>query len=251
MFDLSGHVALVTGGNRGIGLGMARGLAKAGATVAVWGRDASRNEEAVGELDGLGATAAGFVCDVADEAQVVERMKETVARFGRVDSCFANAGMGRVRAFLEMSEADWNRVMRINLTGAFFTMREAARHMVDRGGGGKLVGTASVGSIHGMPRQEHYSASKAGLCAMIRGLAVELARHDIQCNAVLPGWVETEMTAEPKKWKALDDAVIHRTPAKRWGTPDDFEGVAVYLASPASRFHTGDVLRVDGGYAIF
>jgi NAD(P)-dependent dehydrogenase (short-subunit alcohol dehydrogenase family) len=242
---------MVTGGNRGIGLAIARGLARAGANVAIWGRDRTRNDEAVAELRAMGADVAAFDCDVADEEQVVEQTKATVAHFGRIDSCFANAGFGRVKPFLEMTAADWNSVIQVNLTGAFFTFREAARHMVERGGGGKLIGTASVGSIHGMPRQEHYSASKAGLCALVRGLAVELARHDIQANAILPGWIETEMTAGAKKWKALDEAIIHRTPAKRWGRPDDFEGVAVYLASAASRFHTGDVLRVDGGYAVF
>ena len=251
MFDLSGHVAMVTGGNGGIGLAMARGLAKAGASVAVWGRDPAKNETAVAELSEHTNEVAAFTCDVADEDQVVAQTAATLERFGRIDSCFANAGMGTVKPFLEMSVADWDEVMRVNLIGAFLTFREALKHMVERGGGGKLVGIASVGTIHGMPKQEPYSASKAGLCALIRSLAVEFARHDIQANAILPGWVATDMTANAQKWKPLDEAIVHRTPARRWGQPEDFEGVAVYLASPASKFHTGDVVKLDGGYTVF
>jgi NAD(P)-dependent dehydrogenase (short-subunit alcohol dehydrogenase family) len=251
LFNLEGHVAIITGGNGGIGLGMARGLAKAGATIAVWGRNIHKNAEAVAELSALGATAGGFAVDVTQEEQVVSTMRETLERFGRVDSCFANAGVGRAAAFTEMTIEDWNAVVDINLVGAFLTFREAARHMIARGGGGKLIGIASIGSIHGMPRQAQYSASKAGLCALVRSLAVELGRHDIQANTILPGWIETDMTEGARSWDKLRETVVHRTPARRWGRPEDFEGVAVYLASPASAFHTGDTLRVDGGYAVF
>jgi len=251
LFNLEGHVAIVTGGNGGIGLGLARGLAKAGATIAVWGRNIHKNAEAVAELSALGATAGGFSVDVTQEEQVVATMRETVERFGRVDSCFANAGVGRAVAFTEMTIEDWNAVVDINLVGAFLTFREAARHMIARGGGGKLIGIASIGSIHGMPRQAQYSASKAGLCALVRSLAVELGRHDIQANTILPGWIETDMTEGARSWEKLRETVVHRTPARRWGRPEDFEGVAVYLASPVSAFHTGDTLRVDGGYAVF
>jgi NAD(P)-dependent dehydrogenase (short-subunit alcohol dehydrogenase family) len=251
LFNLEGHVAIVTGGNGGIGLGLARGLAKAGATIAVWGRNIHKNAEAVAELSALGATAGGFIVDVTHEEQVVTTMRETVERFGRVDSCFANAGVGRAVSFTEMTIEDWNAVVDINLVGAFLTFREAARHMIARGGGGKLIGIASIGSIHGMPRQAQYSASKAGLCALVRSLAVELGRHDIQANTILPGWIETDMTEGARSWDKLRETVVHRTPARRWGRPEDFEGVAVYLASPASAFHTGDTLRVDGGYAVF
>lgn len=251
IFDLSGHVALVTGGNGGIGLGMARGLAKAGASIAVWGRNEAKNAAAVADLEALGATAASFAVDVTSEEQVTATMRATLERFGRVDSCFANAGIGLAASFPDMTLADWNAVMDINLVGAFLTFREASRHIIARGGGGKLVGIASIGSIHGMPRQAQYSASKAGLCAMVRSLAVELARHGIQANAILPGWIETDMTEGARAWDKLRETVVHRTPARRWGTPADFEGVAVYLASRASDFHTGDTLRVDGGYAVF
>jgi NAD(P)-dependent dehydrogenase (short-subunit alcohol dehydrogenase family) len=251
LFDLRGHVALVTGGNGGIGLGMARGLAEAGATLAVWGRNAGKNETAVAELRALGATVESFQVDVADEAQVVTSMRDTVARLGRVDSCFANAGVGLAAPFTEMTVSQWNAVVDVNLVGAFLCFREASKHMIERGGGGKLVGIASIGSVHGMPRQAQYSASKAGLCALVRSLAVELARHGIQANAILPGWIETDMTESARSWDKLRETVVQRTPARRWGRPEDFAGVAVYLASKASDFHTGDTIRVDGGYAVF
>jgi NAD(P)-dependent dehydrogenase (short-subunit alcohol dehydrogenase family) len=251
MFDLRGRVGLVTGGNGGIGLGYARGLAKAGARVAIWGRDVAKNAEAVAELEKLGTEAAGFACDVGSEADVIAATRATLERFGRIDACFANAGYGLPAPFLETTLARWNEVLQVNLTGAFLTFREVARHMVARGGGGKLIATSSIGEICGMPRQEAYAATKAALSSMIRALAVELARHDIQANAILPGWIETPSTAPIKQWKALEEQVLHRTPARRWGRPDDLEGVAVYLASDASRFHTGDVLRVDGGYIVF
>ncbi len=251
MFDLSGHVALITGRNSGIGLGMARGIARAGGALALWGRNADKNAAAVAELRALGADAEAFVCDVAREDAIVRAMSATLARFGRVDSCFANAGRGVPKAFTEMSVADWNAVLDVNLTGVFVTFREAVRHMIARGGGGKLIVTSSIGALHGMPRQPNYAASKAGVIAMIRSLAVELGKHDIQANAVLPGWIETEMTAPAIAWKKLYDTIVQRTPAGRWGKPEEFEAVAVYLASRESKFHNGDVLRVDGGYAIF
>jgi NAD(P)-dependent dehydrogenase (short-subunit alcohol dehydrogenase family) len=250
-FDLTDRVALVTGGNSGIGLGLARGLAKAGADVAVWGRDEARNAVAVKELQALGVRAAAFACDVGDEDQVAAASAATVESLGRIDACFANAGFGIASPFLETSLDDWNSVIRTNLTGAFLTFREVLKHMVERGGGGKLVATSSIGEVCGMPRQEAYAATKAALSSMVRALAVEFARHDVQVNAILPGWIETPATESVKGFPALNDAILQRTPARRWGTPEDLEGAAVYLASPASRFHTGDVLRIDGGYMIF
>jgi NAD(P)-dependent dehydrogenase (short-subunit alcohol dehydrogenase family) len=251
MFNLNGHVALVTGGNGGIGLGMARGLAKAGASLAIWGRNTEKNRTALAALRELGAAAEAFECDVSSEADVLRALSATVERFGRVDSCFANAGIMVARPFLEMSLDDWNQTLGVNLGGVFLTFREAARHMVLRGGGGRLIATASIGARFGMPAHEHYAAAKAGICALVRSVSVELARHDIQANAVLPGWIETEMTDTARSWEKLRETVTRRTPARRWGQPEDFEAVAVYLASAASRFHTGDVLRIDGGYSIF
>ena len=251
MFDLTGHVAMVTGGNSGIGLGMARGLARAGADIAIWGRSEEKNQKAVEELSQLGTQVASFSGDVASEADIVRQTAETVERFGRIDSCFANAGYGKPKSFLKMTLDDWNDLISVNLTGVFLTFRESIRHMVARGGGGKLIVTSSIGARHGMPGQPHYAATKAGVNAMIRSLAVEFGKHDIQANAVLPGWIETEATAPAIAYEKLYKTVVHRTPAKRWGNIDDFEGVAVYLASPESRFHTGDVITVDGGYMTF
>ena len=251
MFDLTGHVALVTGGNSGIGLGFARGLAKAGATIALWGRDEAKSHDAASELKSLGVEVEAFRCDVADEQSVTDQTAAVVERFGRIDSCFANAGYGFARSFLKTSLDEWNAVVSVNLTGVFLTFREVARHMVQRGGGGKLVGTSSIGSIHGMPRQEGYSAAKGGLNALVLSVAVELGRYDIQANCVLPGWIETPATEPLLGYQRLYDTIVHRTPANRWGQPEDLEGVAVYLASEASRFHTGDTLIVDGGYVCF
>jgi NAD(P)-dependent dehydrogenase (short-subunit alcohol dehydrogenase family) len=251
LFDLSGHVALITGGNGGIGLGMARGIAKSGGAVAIWGRNPEKNHTAVAELRALGAQAEAFSCDVSRESEIVRAMDETLLRFGRVDSCFANAGVGAAKPFTEMSLADWNAVLDVNLTGVFLCFREAVRHMIARGGGGKLVATSSIGALHGMPKQPNYAATKAGVIALVRSLAVELGKHDIQANALVPGWIETEMTAPAMRWKKLHDTIVSRTPAGRWGNADDMEGLAVYLASAESRFHTGDVIRLDGGYAVF
>ena len=251
MFDLENHVAVVTGGNRGIGLGMAQGLAKAGAKVAIWARNAEKTREAVTQLRGLGGESEGFECDVTSEDQVRSALRNTLGRFGRVDSCFANAGVMLGRSFVDMTLEEWNQVIGVNLTGVFLTFRETARHMIERGGGGRLVATASIGALFGMPKQQHYGATKAGVLALVRGVAAELARYDIQANALLPGWIETEMTAGARSWEKLSNEVVRRTPAKRWGQPEDFEAIAVYLASPASRFHTGDVIRIDGGYSVF
>jgi NAD(P)-dependent dehydrogenase (short-subunit alcohol dehydrogenase family) len=250
-FDLTGKVALVTGGNSGIGLGYARGLVAAGARVVLWGRDEAKNQAAVKELEGMGGQAAALVCDVADEAQVVTAAAASVDAFGRVDACFANAGFSVPRPFVKTELTDWNQVIQTNLTGTFLTFREIAKHMIERGGGGKLVATSSIVEICGAPRQAAYAATKAAVSSMVRALAVELARHDIQANAILPGWIETPPMAELQAYKPLMDEVLHRTPARRLGTTEDLEGIAVYLASDASRFHTGDVLRIDGGYMIY
>ena len=251
MFDLSGRVAVVSGGNGGIGLGIARGLARAGAAVALWARDAAKNEAALKELEGLGARALALPCDVGDEAQVASAVQQTVAALGRIDIGVANAGFGAVKAVLETSLAEWRQVTRVDLDGVFLTFREIAKHVVARGGGGKLIAISSIGEIFGMPKQEAYAASKGGLGALVRSLAVELGRHDIQVNAVQPGWIVTDATKPLLGWKVFNDTIVHRTPARRWGTPDDVAGACVYLASDAARFHTGDTLRVDGGYSVF
>ena len=251
-FDLSGHVSLVAGGNGGIGLGIARGLAGAGAAVAVWGRDAAKTEDAVARLRDAGATATGVVCDVSDEASVAEGVAQTVSELGRIDSCFANAGIGGTPArFAEMPLDDWRAVMAVNLDGTFLTFRECVRHMVERGGGGSLVATSSLTAIEAAPRSVHYAASKAAVVAIVRTLAVELARHQIRANALMPGWIETEMSAPLLGSEAAESHIRPRIPARRWGAPTDLAAAAVYLAGSGSSYHTGDVLVIDGGYRLF
>jgi NAD(P)-dependent dehydrogenase (short-subunit alcohol dehydrogenase family) len=251
MFDLKGHVSVITGGNGGIGLGMARGLAKSGARIAIWGRNREKNFTAAAELKNLGAEAKAFQCDVSREDQIVKCMIDTLAYFGRVDSCFANAGIGIAKPAVETTVEDWNKVLDVNMTGVFITFREAAKHMISRGGGGKLIATSSIGSMHGMPRNSSYSATKAGVIAIVRSLAVELGRFNIQANAIIPGWITTDMTVEARAFEKLNKTIIQRTPAHRWGEPKDFEGLAVYLASHASDFQTGTAIPIDGGYTIF
>jgi NAD(P)-dependent dehydrogenase (short-subunit alcohol dehydrogenase family) len=250
-FDLTGKVAVVTGGNRGIGLGIARGLAKSGATLSLWSRDEARNQAARKELEALGARVETRACDVSSEADVARCTAETVEGQGRIDVCFANAGYGAGQSPLKMSLADWRKLLAVNLDGAFVTLRDAARHMVERGGGGKLIAISSITEIFGAPKQPHYAAGKAALGGLVRSLAVELARHDIQVNGIQPGWIVTEATAPAQQHEPLNEVIVRRTPARRWGTPEDLEGIAVYLASDASRFHTGDSIRVDGGYSVF
>lgn len=254
-FDLTGKVALVTGGNSGIGLGMAEALAQAGASVCVWGTNHEKNAAATARLDKHGGRTLALRCDVADEAAVDEAFAETVKALGRVDACFVNAGVsgrgGGGGGFANMTTAEWRRVMGVNLDGAFFTLRAAARHMVERGGGGSLAVTSSLSAIMGAPRSQHYAATKGAVISLMRALAVELARHKIRVNAIVPGWIDTPMTEQALHGEAFTQKVLPRVPLRRWGVGDDFGGIAVYLASDLSAYHTGDTLVIDGGYVLF
>jgi NAD(P)-dependent dehydrogenase (short-subunit alcohol dehydrogenase family) len=252
LFDLTGYGALVTGGNSGIGLGFAEGLASHGANVAIWGTNPAKNADAVTQLRRHGTEVHQFLCDVGDPDAVRSTMAATVAALGRIDSCFANAGVpGQAPSFVDMSDDEWHRVMRVNLDGCFYTCREAVRHMIEHGQGGSIVVTSSGSMLQGQQKGEHYGASKAGITAMMRGIAVEYAKYGIRANAVLAGWTDTPMASPALHWDRFIERVLPRVPLRRWGTPDDFQGIAVYLASKASSWHTGDLISIDGGYLVF
>ena len=192
-FDLTGKAAVITGGNGGIGLGMAEGLAAAGADIAIWGRNADKNAAALERLKAHGTRVEALEVDVADEQAVVDAMAESLSRLGRIDSCIANAGVGGGAPLIEQTTEQWRKVTAVNLDAVFWTFREASKHMVTRAEsgdkGGSLLVTSSVSAIHGAPQNQAYAATKAGVLAMVRGTAVELARYGIRANAVLPGWI--------------------------------------------------------------
>ena len=255
-FDLTGKVALITGGNSGIGLGMAEGLAAAGASVVIWGGNEERLAAAKATLEVRGVPLLVEKVDVGDEAAVGAAMKNAIATFGRLDFVAANAGVGgRGAAFSETTTEDWRAVTKVNLDAVFWTFRDACAHMKERAAagdpGGSLVVTSSTSAIHGAPRNQAYAATKTGVLGMVRGIAVEHAKFGIRANAILPGWIRSNMTARLQTWDTFNEKAIGRVPMARWGNPDDFAGIAVYLASDASRFHTGDAIVIDGGFTIF
>ena len=255
-FNLSGKVALVTGGNRGIGLGMARALAQSGADIVIWGTSETHNASASDELERIGVRAKAQQVDVSDEKAVIEAMAEAVASMGRVDTVIANAGIGAAApSFSAMSAETWRRVLSVNLDGVFFTCREACKHMVARANegdkGGSIMVTASLAAIEGAARNEAYAATKGGVISMMKSIAVEHARYGVRANAILPGWIATDMTLGAQNNATFVEKVVPRIPARRWGEPDDFGGIAVYLASDASTYHSGDTFVIDGAYSIF
>ena len=249
-FDLTGKVALVTGGNGGIGLGMARGLARSGASIMIAGRSGTKNEAAAAELRKMGAVAHTVELDVADEGSCNAAVEATMAALGRIDILVNNAGINIRKQPQEYTPSEWRNVLSINLDGAFF-MSQAAYPAMKRSGGGKIINIGSMMSIFGASFTTPYAASKGGIVQMTKALAVAWAADNIQVNAVLPGWIDTELTQRARKDVAgLHDRVLQRTPAGRWGTPDDFSGIAVFLSASASDFVTGAVITVDGGYSV-
>lgn len=255
-FDLTGKVALITGGNGGIGFGFAEAIAQAGADVCIWGTNEQKNQGALEKLKTYGTKVAALQCDVGNEEESEARFQETLAEFGRVDACFANAGVGGPRLpFTEMTKAHWSQVLDVNLYGVFYCFRAAARHMVERAKngdpGGRLIGTASLAAISGTARGEHYATTKGGMISMIRALAVEFARYGVTAHTVLPGWIETAMTDDHIHSEAFAKKVLPRVPQRRWGVPEDFGAIAVYIMSNASAYHTGDEFIIDGGYFLF
>ena len=256
LFDLTGKVALVTGGNGGIGIGMAEGLAQHGASVIIWGTNEEKNAKALERLQVTGSEIRTAKVDVSDENAVKAAMDNIIGEFGRIDQAIANAGISISRKDLfDISIEDFHRIEGVNVHGVLFTLREAARHMIERAkegdDGGSLVGIASTAAIHGAARNEHYAATKGAVVTMCRAMAVELARHRITVNSICPGWIRSEMTENAQGWDKFNDNVISRVPMKGWGDGEDFAGIAVYLASEASRYHTGDTMVIDGAYTIY
>jgi NAD(P)-dependent dehydrogenase (short-subunit alcohol dehydrogenase family) len=250
MGRLDGRVAIVTGGNGGIGFGLAEALLDAGAIVDIWGRDEEKNAVALKRLGTANRPdVTGRRCDVSVESDVERALAETVAEHGRVDVMAANAGLGNFVPFLETTLEDWRRVTTVDLDGVFLSFREAARHMKDSGGGA-LVAVSSISALHGTPRHASYAASKAGILGLVRSAAVELARYGIRANALLPGWMEIDTHPEMRESERFVEVTTQRTPVRRWGTPEDLRGAIVFLADPENTFHTGDTIVVDGGYTI-
>jgi NAD(P)-dependent dehydrogenase (short-subunit alcohol dehydrogenase family) len=257
MFDLTGRVAVVTGGNGGIGLGIAQALVSAGCNVSIWGRNTEKNKAAAATMAAGPGKVDVRVCDVTDSASVSDAMKAMLDSFGRLDGCFANAGIGGGgrRAFIDRTEEEWRTMFATNLDGVFHVFQAAARHMTERANTGdrfgRLVATSSLASLFGTARNEHYAATKAAINALVRALAVELARHGVTANAILPGWIRSEMTAKIMSDEKFVANVMPRIPLRRFGEPDDFGGIAVYLMSGASSYHTADCFVIDGGYTAF
>jgi 2-deoxy-D-gluconate 3-dehydrogenase len=250
LFDLKGRVALVTGGNGGIGLGMAKGFAEAGAAVVIAARKAEKAERAVAELTALGVKAGFVAVDVADEASCRAMVAETVERFGRLDILVNNAGMAVRKRPEDYTGAEWHAVIETNLSGAFFSSH-AAYPALKRSGHGKIINIGSMMSIFGAPFASAYAASKGGIVQLTKALATAWATDNIQVNAILPGWIDTDLTKSARQQiEGLHDRVLARTPAQRWGVPGDFAGIAVFLASAASDFVTGTAIPVDGGYSV-
>jgi 2-dehydro-3-deoxy-D-gluconate 5-dehydrogenase len=249
LFDLSGRVAVVTGGNGGIGLGMAKGLAAAGGSVVVAARNAEKGQQAAATLAASGVKSAFIALDVADEDSCRAIIDETVARFGRLDILVNNAGTSIRKPPESFTEAEWHAVLDTNLTGALFCS-QAAYPVMKEIGGGKIINIGSMYSIFGTSYGAAYAASKGGLVQLTKSLAIAWAKDNIQVNAVLPGWVDTELTQGARRHvPELHDRVLDRTPAGRWGVPDDLAGIAVFLSAPASDFVTGAAIPVDGGYS--
>jgi len=255
LFDLSGKVALITGGDSGIGLGLAQGVVKHGADVCIWGINSENSQMAENHLKAWGTKVKAIHCDVSDDHAVEESFAETLEYFGRVDSCFANAGVSGIGNFADIPTEEWRRVLSVNLDGVFFTLRCAANHMkqraLDGDDGGRLIATSSVAGLMGIPKSQAYGASKGAVKSLMQSLAIDFAQYGVTANAIAPGHVTTAMTEDLLQKEKVANAVLPRIPAGRFGTKEDFEGIAVYLMSDASRYHTGDIFVIDGGLMVY
>jgi 2-dehydro-3-deoxy-D-gluconate 5-dehydrogenase len=250
IFSLQNRVAFVTGGNGGIGLGMAKGLGAAGAAVVIAGRNKQKAQSALAELRSVGAQAEFIELDALEEASCHQAVQRAVERFGRLDILVNNAGTTVRKQPEELTVQEWHLVMDTNLTSAFLCSQAAYPHMV-RAGGGKIINIGSMMSVFASSYATPYAASKAGIVQLAKSLAVAWAKDNIQVNAILPGWIDTDLTRKAREQvQGLNERVLARTPAQRWGMPDDFAGIAVFLAAPASNFITGAAIPVDGGYSV-
>ena len=252
MPDLSEKVFIITGGNGGIGLGLAEGIAEAGGAVAIWARNEEKNTNAVRALQDIGGEAKSYICDVSNEEDVIRTLASTVKDFGKVDGLFANAGRGGTGTpFVDTSLEEWRKVMAVNLDGVFLCLREASRQLISQGSGGSLVAVSSTSAIHGAAGNEAYGTAKTAVTGLVRALAVSLARFQIRVNCLLPGWTVTELASPAFENDHFREVTTKRTPARRWADPKEFRQVGAFLADPSQTFHTGQQVCVDGGYTIF
>lgn len=252
-WDMSGKVVVISGGNAGIGLGFARGIARAGGDLVIWGRRKDKNDAAAEELRQFGGRVLAQEVDVADEARVIEAFAEAASEMGRVDGAIANAGlMMNSGSFTNMTGEAWHNLLAVNQHGAFYLAREAARHMRTRaeGGdpGGSILFCASLSAVTGSIGMQHYNASKGAMASLARGIAVDMGQFGIRANTVCPGYTESETVKDQGPDSQLGAQVRERCPLGRFGNPDDFEGIGVYFMSDASRYHTGDLVKIDGGW---
>jgi len=249
-FDLEGKVALVTGGNGGIGLAYAKGLVKAGASIAIWGRNEDKNSVAVKELEELGGSAAAFVCDVTDNAQIDSAFSSTMQHFGQVDICFANAGVAGPQGMLhKMEQTVWQKMIDLNLNSVVSTYQKVIAQLIERNAPGKLIVTSSIAGLVGTGYTSGYGTTKAAVLGLTRALAVELGKNNIQVNAILPGYIASDMTANAPE--AFITGVKRRSCSSQLGTLEQMEGVAVFLASAASDYITGQNIVMDGGHTVY
>ena len=251
LFDLSGKVAVITGGNSGLGLGFARGIAKQGGDVAILGLDAERSAKAVKELESYGVRVYAREVDVSFEQAVVAGFDAVMKEFGRIDCVIANAGLPPTSSSpFDIKTEDYHAFLGVAMHGAFYTLREGARHMVKRAEngepGGSLIYCGSLSMFKGLAGKEDYAGAKSAIGAMIRCMAVEFGKYGIRANSIAPGFVKTEITSESEEWSAIDEYMASKTPIPRPGYPADFEAIAAYLASDASSFHSGDTIVIDG-----
>jgi NAD(P)-dependent dehydrogenase (short-subunit alcohol dehydrogenase family) len=249
IFNLTGKIGIITGGNSGIGLAYAKGLVKSGAKVAIWGRNPEKNKEAIEVLRALGGDIEAFICDVTNETECLKTFEETLSRFGKIDFCFANAGgSGKAGMLHKTSSEDWNAVIDLNLNSVVNTCKPVINHLIEQKNGGKLIVTSSVAAHLGMGYATGYATTKAAVMGLTRALAIELGRYDIQVNAVLPGYIETEMSVNTPV--AFREATRRRSANGKNGTLEQMEGIAVFLASSHSDFMTGQGVILDGGHTI-